>query len=179
MKPWMPDSQIDLIKRYLKSQHIMLEYGCGGSTLFFSKYVKTYVCIEHDKKWIQKIQKKIEETKPIPSNIELHYCDTNNPIKLPVWRGSYEDFENYINYIEKLKYKNYDVVLIDGRARKHCAKKILPYTNSESIIFFHDFFERPRYHDILQYYQIIDEDKPEKNKQTLAILKKLPQTDDA
>lgn len=154
MKPWMTDKQIDLITKYLKPKDIMLEYGAGGSTLYFSKYVKTYVSIEHDNEWIKKIQSIIN----CEPNIELHYCAPNNPIKLPVSRGSHVDFKNYINYIDTIQYKHYDVVLIDGRARQYCAQKILNYIDKDSIVFVHDFFERKRYYSIKQYYNIVDKD---------------------
>lgn len=154
MKPWMTDKQIELIQQYLKINHIMLEYGCGGSTLYFSKYVKTYVSIEHDSEWIKKIQNMIDHK----TNIELYYCAPNNPIKLPVWTGCPVDFKDYINYIDTIQYKYYDIVLIDGRARQYCAKKVLNYVDKDSIIFVHDFFERERYYTIKQYYCIIDKD---------------------
>lgn len=166
MKPWMPQNQIDLIQSYLSINKIMLEYGCGGSTLYFSKYVKKYISIEHDVKWIQNIQL----SNNITDNIQIHYCPPNNKIKLPVWRGKEKDFQNYINYIDLLPYKHYDYVLLDGRCRQFCAKKIINYIDKKSIIFFHDFFERHRYHNVLQNYQIIDFDIG--NKQTLAILQK-------
>lgn len=166
MNPWMSSKQIDLIKSYLLSNYIMLEYGAGGSTLFFSKFVDKYISIEHDASWIEKIKNNLIE----PSNIQIHHCATNNPIQLPVWQGSEEDFKNYINYVDEIQYKKYDAVLIDGRARLYCAKKILNYIDDQSIVFFHDFFERPRYHDVLKYYKIIDQDN---ENPSLVVLKKI------
>ena len=37
--------EIDLIQSYLNDKKIMLEYGCGGSTTIFPKYVKEYYSI--------------------------------------------------------------------------------------------------------------------------------------
>lgn len=173
MKPWMTDYQIDMIQSYLNTKQIMLEYGAGGSTLYFSKYVSQYISIEHDSHWIEKIKNLIKQ----PSNVDIHYCKPNNPISLPVWVGSQEDFKDYINCVDKLKYKKYDIVLIDGRARQYCGKKILNYIDKKSIIFVHDFFERPRYRVLLNYYDVIDEDQSA-NKPTLVVLKKKPQFDD-
>ena len=148
----MPENQIQIIKKYLKESNIMLEYGAGGSTLYFAQYVNKYISIEHDYEWIEKI-KHLEN---FSKNIELYYCQPNNPIKLPVWRGSFADFKDYINYIDNLPYKKYDIVLIDGRARQYCAEKVLNFIDTNSIVFIHDFFERKRYHNIKRYYKIID-----------------------
>ena len=41
-KPWMHDSEINLIIAFLNKEQSMLEWGCGGSTMLFSKYVKKY-----------------------------------------------------------------------------------------------------------------------------------------
>ena len=56
MKPWMSDIEIDLVMKYLSSEKTMLEWGSGGSTNTFSKYVKKYYSIEHDNSWAKKIQ---------------------------------------------------------------------------------------------------------------------------
>jgi len=46
-KPWMSDQVRALICSYLNSSHtLMLEYGGGGSTLFFSQYVKYLYTVE-------------------------------------------------------------------------------------------------------------------------------------
>ena len=38
-KPWMSEAEIEVIKKYLTTDKIMLEYGCGGSTTYFPQYV--------------------------------------------------------------------------------------------------------------------------------------------
>ena len=38
-KPWMSDDEISTITKYLDKNGIMLEYGCGGSTVYFCDYV--------------------------------------------------------------------------------------------------------------------------------------------
>ena len=163
----MRKKQIEMIDSYLKPKHIVLEYGAGGSTLYFANKVLKYISIEHDYVWIKKLQ-----NENIPSNVEMHYCPPDNNLKLPVLRANFEDFNQYINYIDKLSYKIYDIVIIDGRARQYCAKKILPYLNDDSIVFCHDF-ERKRYHEVFKkYYTMIDKEDSF-NEQVLAVFKKL------
>ncbi len=55
--PWMNQKEVELIEKYLNKDTIMLEWGSGGSTLYFSKKVKTLYSIEHDKTYYNKIKK--------------------------------------------------------------------------------------------------------------------------
>ena len=50
-------------------------------------------------------------------------------------------WSEYIDYVDKLNVKLFDVVLIDGRARTDCAYKVLNYIDKGSIVFIHDFFQ--------------------------------------
>ena len=53
--PWMSRSEIELILSFLQKEDVMLEYGCGGSTMLFPKYVKEYHSIESDKSWADSV----------------------------------------------------------------------------------------------------------------------------
>jgi len=57
----MSDLQIKGIMKYLNPNDIMLEYGSGGSTLFFSKHVKEYYSLEHEPEWYKKTFEKIKK----------------------------------------------------------------------------------------------------------------------
>ena len=57
MQPWMSKEEINLIEKYLKNTHIALEWGSGGSTAHFSKLVKEWNSLEHNKEWYQKVLK--------------------------------------------------------------------------------------------------------------------------
>ena len=50
----------------------------------------------------------------------------------------------------------FNKVLIDGRARKYCAKSIYDYIDENVIVFIHDF-NRPDYQKTLKYYDIIEQ----------------------
>jgi hypothetical protein len=70
-----------------------------------------------------------------------------------------DDWNKYTNIIRNLD-KNLlskiDLVLIDGRFRIACCLKIFEYINNNTFIIFNDFFNRPYYHFILDYYKIVD-----------------------
>jgi hypothetical protein len=167
MNPWMSDTEIAKIEKYLDPKYTFLEWGSGGSTLYFSKLIYKYISIEHDINWYNQIKLEIQNNNL--SNVNYLYCSPDNPIVLPVWEGRTEDFISYINMIDDVPIEKYDIVLIDGRCRVECAKKILNYIDKSSIVFIHDFFNRPKYFSVLDDYDLIDSIR---NGQSLAVLKK-------
>lgn len=182
---WMDQKEKDLIIKYIsqKPDSTMLEWGCGGSTLIFSKLVNHYVSIEHNLDWYLDVQREIK-TQNL-TNIDFHLVDVSKGV--PTTKKDFYDkwhqelqelsslesnnipnldyciyprnrfvFHEYIDWVDKLKTKIYDFVLIDGRARADCAFKILNYIDNDSIVFIHDYWKRPEYQVITEYYDVID-----------------------
>lgn len=144
MKPWMHDSEIFLVLKHLYYTDTLLEWGSGGSTTYFSHFVKKYYSIEHDEDWYNKLKSEI------PSNVKLHHVPWDSPRTIPTQR---DQFKTYIEYVDKLNVKQFDKVFIDGRARGWCAEYALKYLHQDSIIFIHDFWNRPQYHVVFEWYE--------------------------
>ena len=182
---WMDQKEKELILKYIqqKPDSTMLEWGCGGSTLTFSREVKNYVSIEHNLDWYIEVQKTIKENGL--NNIDFHLVDVSKEV--PTAKKSFYDkwakelqelsktktnnipdldyciypknrfvFHEYIDWVDKLETKIYDFVLIDGRARADCAFKILNYIDDNSIVFIHDYYPRAQYQVVTEYYDVID-----------------------
>lgn len=164
MEVWMEKEDRDIITKHLNKEDIMLEWGSGGSTLYFSKYVKEYYSIEHNKEWYWEIRKEIE--KYGYSNIHLFFIPNNAPRTLPT---KPEQFKDYIEFVNKLEIPYFNKVLIDGRARQWCAQEVLPYLTQDSLVFIHDWV-RSGYHWILQWYDEVEKSKSAKN--STGVLKK-------
>ncbi len=167
-KPYMEDNEIKLIEYYLNTNDTMFEWGSGGSTLWFSKFVKKYYSIEHDLLWYKKVKNDIFYSDRF--NINYYFVKNNLPRTYPT---KPKEFTDYIKCVETvLKDKKVDKVLIDGRVRVSCAKAILPYLNINSLVFIHDWV-RKRYHKVLDWYDIINEISPKKLDATgLGVLRK-------
>jgi len=196
---WMDPKEKELIEKYIKQKpdSTMLEWGCGGSTLTFSKEVKHYVSIEHNLDWYINVQDTIK-SKGL-TNIDFHLVDVSKEV--PTAKKEFYDkwsteihelskvatnnipdleyciypknrfvFHEYIDWVERLETKIYDFVLIDGRARADCAFKILNYIDENSIVFIHDYWKRPQYQVITEYYDVID--SVQDTLQTIVALKK-------
>ena len=68
--PWITPEAIHSLFFYLKPYHTVLEFGSGGSTLFFSKRGKRVLSFETQDQWHGKMVEKLKA--PQWANVELH-----------------------------------------------------------------------------------------------------------
>ncbi len=155
MEPWMSQEEIELVKKYLKPEHTVLEWGSGGSTVHFSKFVKEWHSIEHTTKWHDIVAKEK------PDNVTLYHVGPDYQMQKrhgvsSKWPMN-ENFREYANFAKTLNRK-FDVVLVDGRARKWCALESMACLKQDSIVFIHDFWQRADrgYHDVFEYFDVVD-----------------------
>lgn len=159
---WMDPREMELIESHLKPDSIMLEYGSGASTLHYSKFVKEYKSVEHFGNWCKAVQEHARQEGR--SNVELRCVSQNSPRESEVsWcifdrcYSRYSQFKDYIEEGGKFGVK-FDAVLIDGRARPQCAIFIRDYLRDDnSVIFIHDWNRRTGYHEILEVFDIVDQ----------------------
>jgi len=97
-EPWSNYNFIDCLDKTLKKNDFVLEFGCGGSTLFFSKRVKSITSIEHDKNWADSVRKLAGSNCKVLLKSEKDYLKIDG---------------------------KYDIIFIDGIRRLDCAKKSL------------------------------------------------------
>ena len=173
-------------EEYIKDKNKVLEWGSGTSTLYFSKIVKQFVSIEHNMEWYNRISSQITDNveyyyiaphgfkndEELDKNVPDLLCRANDPVLIDGithWktRGGF-DWHCGIDYIRKpleLEYRDYDVVIVDGRCRAMCAYIAKYLIKDGGYLIFDDFKSRTYYHGILKYYEVID------GGDTLAILK--------
>jgi hypothetical protein len=176
LEPYMSRQEIQLIVDSLDRSHVMLEWGCGGSTLRFSREVHRYYSIEHDREWFEKVDGHLKRARR--TNVELMHVPPNLTLSgIPNYARSsaerYEQFRDYIEQVNRLGVPRFDRVLIDGRSRPECAIQVLPYLTSDSRVFIHDFFTTK--YDPVEYRSLVDRhytvvDKIEEG-QSLIVLK--------
>lgn len=173
MEPHFSINDKNLFYKYLNNVNVYFEYGSGGSTYQASirKNIKTIYTVESDITWQEKLKKTI-----INPDIDLNYIYNEMDTKPNTWgnpgiNSTNIQKINYSNQITKLSKKqqdSIDLVLIDGRFRVACCLKCYDIIRYNSYIAFDDFLNRPQYHIVLDYFDIID--KTQDN--TMVILKK-------
>lgn len=157
--PLMHEFEYKFIEKFLEKTDILLEWGSGNGTIYFSNLVKKIISIEHDKDYYDIIRKTIDAYNI--QNLELYHVPG---VKVQNQKKErHIAFADYINFpiINNLKFNK---VLIDGRARKHCAIAISDYIDYDTLVFIHDFnfnnvegYEDENYfNDILEKYYIFD-----------------------
>lgn len=145
--------EIDYIKSLLKSDFTVLEWGSGSSTELFAPLVKKYISIEHDATWFSHMKK------ILPKSTSLILVPPSQPWGQHIPKaggpgndGTYTQFQDYVDIVEYLG-EQFDLVLIDGRARVECAKAVLPYVKKNGLVLIHDF-ERKHYHKVFDWYNL-------------------------
>lgn len=153
MQPWMDQREIELISFYAAGKATMLEWGSGGSTLQFSALVGRYFSIEHNPEWQENLRAQL------PANVDYRLVEAEWP-----HQGFQEaepgQFEQYIVAIAEFGESEFDLVLVDGRARVNCALEAAKFLPRGGLLFFHDFWMRRRYlarcEELLEPYRLIE-----------------------
>lgn len=176
MKPWLADKDTDMFFRYLDNANIYFEYGCGGSTYHASTRdnIKKIYSVESDIQWQNKIKDTIKH-----SNISYIFneMDTQpNTWGIPGTNATDIQKRNYSDHMKQLtteEQQSIDLVLIDGRFRVACCLKCYDIINDDCYILFDDFLDRPIYHKVLDYFDIVDKTI---NNRMVVLKKKLNKT---
>lgn len=155
VRPWMSDAEIDLIDSYLQPDWSVIEYGAGGSTLYFSTKVRRWDSIEHSAAWAAAINEALDEQGVQRASVISVPIATPAVITGPYPDGYLASFEEYVQAILRFPIPN--AVLVDGRARLACMRAALSRVGKDGLIFIHDFSAagRERYNAILSEAKII------------------------
>ena len=150
-KPAMLNQEIALILSYLHPSATMLEWGSGGSTIFFSKHVSKYYSIEHNSEWARIVSATISSLGQ--NNVQVNHVPADRKRSADGTKET--EFRSYCSAPNNLNEKHFDFVLIDGRARQFCAKTILGLIDASSRVFVHDFPLRARYFSVFDdFFQV-------------------------
>lgn len=175
MEPHLDNYDKEMFYRYLNKINVYFEYGSGGSTYQASirENIKTIYTVESDAEWVEKLKKTI-----INPNITYIFneMDAHGDFGIPGKNATNIQKINYSNHMRNLtkeEQNNIDFVLIDGRFRVACCLKCYDIIKDSCLIAFDDFINRPYYHIVLEYFDIVE--KSQNNK--MVILKKKKNVD--
>lgn len=128
--PWCTYSFISFIENRLSKKMDIFEFGCGNSTKWFAKKVKSIKSVEHDKIWFEKIKNQI------PTNAVIIYKEL-------IYKGDYSK--------EVLKEKKkYHLIFIDGRDRNNSVYNSVKKLTLDGVIVF-DNSQLSEYDDALNF----------------------------
>ena len=141
MKPLMTQHEIRHIKKLLlslgakNSKVRVLEWGSGGSTVYFTQFLKRqnipYVwrSVEYNKGWYEKVQQELSGDK----NTRLALFDVGNRSL----RQRNIPMEEYIKYPSTLG-EAFDLIIVDGRKRRRCLLEADKILSPDGVVLLHD-----------------------------------------
>lgn len=149
MRPWLSDTVVDFLDRYVKKDHSVFEWGSGGSTVYLADKVRSIISVENDPEW----HKQITDS--------LRSSDNANVILVSPDSGTCQDIMNLdacASYAKTLRHKifrsyvheidnhegQFDLIIVDGRARISCLKLAQSRVKIGGVILLDDS-QRPRY----------------------------------
>lgn len=112
---------------YVVNATNILEWGCGGSTLWMAMMnpTATVVSIEHDPKWLDRISNKLCQSPGMYHAADVVLIDaTRTP---PYTRPPYPE-----------KYVPYDLIFVDGIERQACMAAAYDLLAPGGVVFLHD-----------------------------------------
>src|SRR6266852_4122990 len=135
-KPWINFLGFRHLKRILRPDMRMFEYGAGGSTLFFAQRVRSLVSVEHDPQWLAKTEAAMKGIgasnweailEPPTAHQEPSNPDPADPNSYVSSDRRYEglSFRRYVSSIDRFEPNHFDLIFLDGRARPSCLKHAL------------------------------------------------------
>jgi hypothetical protein len=192
-KPLMTDEEIAKIEELLGSDKdkSVLEWGAGSSTFYYAPFAKEYVSIEHDDHWFRKVHDRIKDDEELSHVRIIHVpIDKNLPRSGKFCsRRKSGNFKSYVLRPRKDDIRDdFDIILVDGRARDWCALEGVHHLKVGGIMLIHDWNEQPgrkHYKRILKSpsMELIDTigsvgGKRSKSKKGLAILRKVEEIEE-
>lgn len=157
--PWMGKDEIELFDSVVSKARNYLEFGAGNSTRYvLGKFLPEAIySVETNPQYLDKLRNEPDLREPVASGrLKLIHADIGR-VKgagYPVSMGSASLVKSYHQDIWLQLDRDFDTILIDGRFRRFTALMCLAYFPAATFIF-HDFSNRPWYHGILPFIDVI------------------------
>lgn len=150
-RPMMRYREIDLISEVIEKLNpaMVLEWGSGYSTLYFPKKLSKeakWLSVEHSESWSRRINSKNKNPNVEINWVEPEYSNWKDEYK----DGTYNDLKSYIEYPSVDG--TYDLIIVDGKARKACIIKAKDILNKNGVLILHDA-NREWYHNELEKFK--------------------------
>ncbi len=133
----------------------VFEWGSGSSTVWLAQRSESVTSIESDAGWAQRVSAAVPEhvtivTPPVPKATRSTRARSTHT-RSKRWGYRSLDFTSYVSAIDTVP-GDFDLIVIDGRAREACFEKALPRLKNGGLIVF-DNTNRQRYRRVLRRHR--------------------------
>ena len=142
--PWWTFASIDVVRDHLAQRPgaRVLEWGSGASTVWLAKRAGHVTAIEHDVEWAERVRPLVGANVDILTVPPTQGLSADPIISAkPGHEGL--DFTDYVHAVDALP-GQFDLVVIDGRAREACLPRALARLAEGGMVVF-DNVDRRRY----------------------------------
>lgn len=120
--PWITFLAMEWLATRIQPGFSVLEYGSGGSTLFFASHCRQVLTVEHDSSWAAALRPALES---FGQRVEVRVVPPRPGVSSPVvpsrrYPDAHADFHDYVAVSHQFPDHSFDVISIDGRARCAC-----------------------------------------------------------
>jgi Methyltransferase domain len=148
--PWWTYSAIDAVSIWLSARQTpvrVFEYGSGASTLWLARRAAEVLTVEHHLEFGHMMKGELAAS----ANVTLHIVGSEHSAAPSVASGKegygQQDFSAYAHTIDECD-GEFDLVVVDGRARAACLQAATPRLASKGMVIF-DNSARRRYRDAI------------------------------
>jgi len=117
-QPWLTDDAVEHLGSMLKPTDAGLEYGSGGSTIWFGQRVRSVVSVEASDDWYESTTKRAADLGL--SNVTVELASTKE-----LGYQTPEHERAYVYAAPSLQPGSLDFVLVDGEYRDKCAMRAI------------------------------------------------------
>ena len=148
-KPHLTEKELIAFLSFLTKNITYFETGSGCSSLIAKYYAKKSYAVEGCKEFYQQgIKNGLKE------NLIFHDLKPDNPLwSYPGKNSNINDWKKYFTAYDKSY--NADVILLDGRFKIATAMDIFDKIKDDTIVFIHEYQERPSYFILENYYDYV------------------------
>ena len=140
-RPWLTEAAIIFIENLCRenSNLKILEFGSGGSTIWFAQRTKNLVSIEHNPKWYNLVTQVLENLNLSNLNLSHLHAEPNLLVTRKLLNPP-----AYYQVCAEFADHSFDLILIDALERVNCATQAVRILKPGGVLML-DNCERPQY----------------------------------
>ncbi|GGD18301.1 class I SAM-dependent methyltransferase [Nocardioides daphniae] len=152
--PWWTFAAVDEVERHLAAtpRARVLEWGSGASTVWLAARAAEVVAIEHDPAWADAMRPHLPDNATVRTVASVPSAHPAVGSRKPGFER--QDFTAYVAAADDVP-GEFDLVVVDGRAREACLAAALPRLAPGGMVVF-DNVDRRRYRDAIAQHAAVE-----------------------